>query len=86
MRFCIEKNRMDETKTPTRDDIPEADKWDLSLLFSRADKWSEDFAWIRTTLPRLANRKGCVGESLLRIIELRDEQTAFRKVRRSFLS
>ena len=49
---------MDETKTPTRDDIPEADKWDLSHLFVSVDKWTEDFAWIQATYPRLTTWKG----------------------------
>ena len=38
----------DETKTLTRAEIPEADKWDLSHLFTDVDKWSEDFAWIQS--------------------------------------
>lgn len=54
---------MDETKTPRRDDIPETDKWDLSHLFVSVDKWSEDFAWIQATFPRLTTWKGRVGES-----------------------
>jgi oligoendopeptidase F len=37
---------MDETKILTREEVPEGDKWDLSQLFTSADKWSQDFAWI----------------------------------------
>ena len=61
---------MDETKTPTRDEIPETDKWDLSHLFSSADKWSEDFAWIQSTYPRLTTWKGRAGESVRTLAEL----------------
>ena len=61
---------MDETKTPTRDEIPEADKWDLSHLFSSADKWNEDFAWIQSTYPRLTTWKGRAGESVRTLAEL----------------
>ena len=61
---------MDETKTPTRDEIPETDKWDLSHLFSSADKWSEDFAWIQSTYSRLTNWKGRAGESARTLAEL----------------
>ncbi len=61
---------MDETKIPTRDALPEADKWDLSHLFSSADKWSEDFAWIQATYPRLTTWKGRVGESALTLAEM----------------
>ena len=59
-----------ETKIPTRDEIPQADKWDLSHLFETADKWSEDFAWIRATYPRLTTWKGRVGESAQTLAEL----------------
>jgi oligoendopeptidase F len=61
---------MDETKLRTRDDIPKADKWDLSHLFSSADKWGEDFAWIQTAYPRLTAWKGRVGESAPTLAEL----------------
>ncbi len=61
---------MDETKIPTRDELPEADKWDLSHLFSSTDKWSEDFAWIQATYSRLTTWKGRVGESPLTLAEM----------------
>ncbi len=54
---------MNEPKTPSRADIPEADKWDLTHLFSAVDKWGEDFAWIQQTYPRLAEWRGRLGES-----------------------
>ncbi len=54
---------MTEAKTPTRAEIPEADKWDLSHLFVAIDKWEEDFAWIQATYPRLAEWRGRLGES-----------------------
>ncbi|MEO8438991.1 MAG: oligoendopeptidase F [Spartobacteria bacterium] len=67
---------MDETKTRTRADIPESDKWDLSLLFGNADKWSEDFAWIQATFPRLTNWKSRVGESPAVLAELLEFEKA----------
>ena len=48
---------------PTRADIPESDKWDLSHLFTDAGKWQEDFAWLQRTYPRFQEWKGKVGES-----------------------
>ncbi len=75
----------DETKTPTRDEIPEADKWDLSHLFTSADKWSEDFAWIQATFPRLTNWKGRVGESAATLAELLEfEKTLDLKIERVY--
>src|SRR5881398_1083341 len=54
---------MEEEKTPTRADIPESDKWDLTHLFSDVGKWNEDVEWITRTYPRITEWKGRVGES-----------------------
>jgi oligoendopeptidase F len=67
---------MDETKTPTREEIPEADKWDLSHLFADANKWSEDLAWIQKTFPRLTTWKGRVGESAGSLAEVLEFEKA----------
>jgi len=67
---------MDETKIPTRNEIPEADKWDLSYLFAGADKWSEDFAWVQATFPRLTNWKGRLGESAATLAEMLEFEKA----------
>lgn len=50
-------------ETPTRADIPESDKWDLTHLFANASKWQEDFAWLQDEYPKLEQWKGRVGES-----------------------
>src|SRR5262245_19027970 len=65
-----------ETRIPTRDEIPEADKWDLSHLFAGVDKWSEDFAWIQATFPRLTSWKGRVGESAGTLAEVLEFEKA----------
>ncbi|MEP7078908.1 MAG: oligoendopeptidase F, partial [Chthoniobacterales bacterium] len=54
---------MSETKTPTRAELPESDKWNLTHLFANVDKWQEDFAWIQQSYSRLPEWKGRVGES-----------------------
>jgi oligoendopeptidase F len=54
---------MTTPKTLTRADLPDSDKWDLSHLFSGADKWTEDFAWIQQTYPKITEWKGRLGES-----------------------
>jgi oligoendopeptidase F len=51
------------TKILTRADLPDSDKWDLTHLFGGTDKWSEDFAWIQETYPKLTEWKGRLGES-----------------------
>src|SRR5438067_13428712 len=54
---------MDELKIPTRSEIPESDKWDLTGLFADLGKWQEAFIWVQTTHPRLKEWKGKLGAS-----------------------
>src|SRR5438093_1234364 len=49
--------------TPTRADIPDSDKWDLTNLFADVSKWNEDVEWITRTYPRITEWKGRVGAS-----------------------
>ncbi|PYK23571.1 MAG: oligoendopeptidase F [Verrucomicrobia bacterium] len=48
---------------PTRAEITEADKWDLTQLFADVSKWKEDFTWLQREYPKLEQWKGRVGES-----------------------
>jgi oligoendopeptidase F len=48
---------------PTRAEIPESDKWDLTHLFANVDKWKEDFRWLKQTYPRIKEWKGTLGQS-----------------------
>ncbi len=61
---------MTAPQTPTRTEIPESDKWDLTQLFTDVSKWQEDVAWITSTYPRIAQWKGRVGESAQTLLEL----------------
>src|SRR5213592_1982856 len=47
---------------PTRSEVPDSDKWDLSHLFIDTSKWQEDFAWLQRTYSRFQEWKGKVGE------------------------
>jgi oligoendopeptidase F len=55
---------------PTRSEIPELDKWDLTHLFADVGKWQEDFAWLQQTYPKLQDWKGRVGESAQTLADL----------------
>jgi oligoendopeptidase F len=48
---------------PTRADLPDSDKWDLTHLFADVSKWREDFAWVEQTYPQFKNWKGKLGQS-----------------------
>src|SRR6266508_53779 len=61
---------MDEAKTPTRVDISDSEKWDLTHLFADVGKWQEDFAWLQRTYPKLQDWKGRVGESAQTLAEV----------------
>src|SRR6266566_1172098 len=61
---------MDDAKTPTRADISDSDKWDLTHLFADVGKWQEDFAWLQRTYPKLQNWKGRVGDSAQTLAEV----------------
>src|SRR5438132_9046065 len=54
---------MEEQKIPTRVDIPDSDKWNLTLLFADVGKWQEDVAWITATYSKIIEGQGDVGES-----------------------
>jgi oligoendopeptidase F len=61
---------MKEEKIPTRAEVPDADKWDLTHLFADGSKWAEDFAWVEKTYPRIAEWKGKLSESAHTLGEL----------------
>ena len=46
------------TEVPTRADIPDSDKWDLTYLFVDVNKWNEDVERITRAYPRIAEWKG----------------------------
>ncbi|HEV3393610.1 MAG TPA: oligoendopeptidase F [Chthoniobacterales bacterium] len=48
---------------PTRAEIPDSDKWDLTHLFRNVDKWKEDFRWVEQTYPKIKDWKGKLGQS-----------------------
>jgi oligoendopeptidase F len=76
---------MSSSHIPTRADIPESDKWDLTHLFTDVSKWQEDFAWIQRTYPKLQHWKGRVGESaqtLAEVLEL--EKSLEQKIERVY--
>ena len=48
---------------PKRSEIADSDKWDLTHLFTDADKWQEDFAWLQHSYPKLQEWKSKVSDS-----------------------
>jgi len=76
---------MTTPKTLTRADLPDSDKWDLSHLFSSADKWTENFAWIQQTYPKLTQWKGRLTESAATLADcLEFEKALDQKIERVY--
>src|SRR5436190_23818066 len=76
---------MSSTQIPTRADIPESDKWDLTLLFADVGKWQEDFAWVERNYSQIKNWKGKIGASAKNLAEcLEFEKTLDLKLERLY--
>ena len=73
------------SEVPTRAQIPDSDKWDLSHLFSNIGKWEEDFAWVQSTYPRIKEWNGKLGESAQSLADcLEFEKTLDLKIERLY--
>jgi oligoendopeptidase F len=72
-------------EVPTRAEIPDSDKWDLSHLFADVGKWQEDFVWLQRTYPRIKDWKGKLGQSAKNLAEcLEFEKTLDLKIERLY--
>jgi oligoendopeptidase F len=70
---------------PTRAEVPESDKWDLTHLFSDLTKWEEDFRWVQQTYPGLKDWEGGVGESAQTLVDcLEFEKALEMKIERLY--
>lgn len=56
-------------RIPTRDEIPEADRWDLSLLYPDDAAWEADFADVRERYPQIERFRGRLAESAVILLE-----------------
>lgn len=55
--------------TPTRDQVPAADTWDLTPLYDTSEAWDRDFQALQQEYPRLASFAGSLGQSAARLSE-----------------
>jgi len=56
-------------QVPTRADVADPDKWDLTHLFANVDKWKEDFRGVEQTFSRIKEWKGKLGASAKNLAE-----------------
>lgn len=72
---------MAETKNnalPTRDEIPDREKWNLELVYANVDEWEKDFKTVKEKLPEVTKYKGELAKSaeqLYNALHKRDELT-----------
>ena len=77
--------RQSAVNVPTRAEIPDSDKWDLSHLFGNVDKWREDFCWVEQTYPKIKEWKGKLGQSAKNLADcLEFEKTLDLKIERLY--
>lgn len=50
-------------RVPTRDQIPEADRWDLTHLYADDSAWEREFAELQQRYPKIAEFRGKLAES-----------------------
>lgn len=65
-----------KTEIPTRDQVPQSDKWDLSTLFKSDDDWEKALSQITPMAEKLQTFQGRLGESkesLLKALKLNEE-------------
>src|SRR5260370_24320090 len=73
------------SQVPTRAEIHESDKWDLTHLFADVGKSREDFAWVQKTYPRIKDWKGKLGAAAKNLAEcLEFEKTLDLKLEQLF--
>src|SRR5215213_3830984 len=70
MMMLKEPEETDGGAVLIRSEVPDADKWDLTALYTDLDAWRGDFAWIQRTYARIAEWKGRVGESAKTLAEV----------------
>ncbi|MTT30575.1 oligoendopeptidase F [Terrilactibacillus sp. BCM23-1] len=61
---------------PTRDQIPENEKWNLEAIYPSVDEWESDFEKVKSLIPELESFKGKLGESpdtLFNMLKKQDE-------------
>src|SRR4026208_1368918 len=67
------------SEIPTRADISDTDKWDLTHLFTDVSKWQEDLAWLQREYPKLEQWKGRMGESAQTLVGLLEFEKALEQ-------
>jgi oligoendopeptidase F len=55
--------------TPTRDQVPASDTWDLTPLYKSPADWDRDFQILQIEYPKLAGFAGSLGRSAARLCE-----------------
>jgi oligoendopeptidase F len=68
--FCFSSETMHPSQIPTRAEIAESDKWDLTHLFANVGKWQEDFGSVERTYPRIGEWKDTLGQSATTLREV----------------
>ena len=67
--FASPQNATGAASIPTRDQIPAADTWDLTVLYPGTEDWAAGFAALQKSYEGIAQFKGRVGQSAKDLLE-----------------
>ena len=67
-------------KLPARKDVPAADCWDLSSLYTNQEAWEADFQHLESQIDRFETYRGRLGESAATLREFLDFDLQFDRV------
>ena len=81
--FASPKNATGAASIPTRDQIPAADTWDLTVLYPSGADWAAGFIALQKSYEGIAQFKGRVGQSAQSLLEcLEFEKTLSLQIER----
>jgi oligoendopeptidase F len=69
LHFASPQNATGAASIPTRDQIPAADTWDLTVLYPGTEDWAAGFAALQQSYEGIAQFKGRVGQSAKDLLE-----------------
>jgi oligoendopeptidase F len=69
LHFASPQNATGAASIPTRDQIPAADTWDLTVLYPGTEDWAAGFAALQQSYEGITQFKGRVGQSAKDLLE-----------------
>ena len=76
MNIFFDSDEAGGGRIPTRDEVPVADTWDLTVLYPNDAAWQADFTELQARWPAIAGFRGRVAESAQTLLEVLEFEKA----------